>query len=88
MRRRILLCGVIGGYHLFIFEWGSFESGQKLYKGFSISIIEYLNYLGGWALNSEYTTYLACLCVITNLYLFLSFRLLYVLAEEKEINMS
>ena len=46
-------------YHLFVFEWGGFESGQKLYKGFSISIIEYLNYLGGWVLNSEYTTYLA-----------------------------
>ena len=46
-------------YHLFIFEWDGFESGQKLYKGFSISIIEYLNYLGGWVLNSEYTTYLA-----------------------------
>ena len=46
-------------YHLFVFEWSSFESGQKLYKGFSISIIEYLNYLGGWVLNSEYTTYLA-----------------------------
>ena len=46
-------------YHLFIFEWDGFKSGQKLYKGFSISIIEYLNYLGGWVLNSEYTTYLA-----------------------------
>ena len=46
-------------YHLFVFEWKGFESGQKLYKGFSISIIEYLNYLGGWVLNSEYTTYLA-----------------------------
>ena len=46
-------------YHLFFFEWDGFESGQKLYKGFSISIIEYLNYLGGWVLNSEYTTYLA-----------------------------
>jgi|SaaInlV_150m_DNA_3_1039698.scaffolds.fasta_scaffold13256_2 hypothetical protein len=46
-------------YHLFVFEWGGFESGQKLYKGFSISIVEYLNYLGGWVLNSEYTTYLA-----------------------------
>jgi hypothetical protein len=46
-------------YHLFVFEWDSFESGQKLYKGFSISVIEYLNYLGGWVLNSEYTTYLA-----------------------------
>jgi len=46
-------------YHIFVFEWDGFESGQKLYKGFSISIIEYLNYLGGWVLNSEYTTYLA-----------------------------
>jgi len=46
-------------YHIFDFEWDGFESGQKLYKGFSISIIEYLNYLGGWVLNSEYTTYLA-----------------------------
>ena len=46
-------------YHLFVFEWDGFESGQKVYKGFSISIIEYLNYLGGWVLNSEYTTYLA-----------------------------
>ena len=46
-------------YHLFVFEWDGFESGQKLYKGFSSSIIEYLNYLGGWVLNSEYTTYLA-----------------------------
>ena len=46
-------------YHLFVFEWDGFKSGQKLYKGFSISIIEYLNYLGGWVLNSEYTTYLA-----------------------------
>ena len=45
-------------YHLFVFDWEGFESGQKLYKGFSISIIEYLNYLGGWVLNSEYTTYL------------------------------
>ena len=45
-------------YHLFVFEWDGFESGQKLYKGFSSSIIEYLNYLGGWVLNSEYTTYL------------------------------
>jgi len=45
-------------YHLFVFEWDGFKSGQKLYKGFSISIIEYLNYLGGWVLNSEYTTYL------------------------------
>jgi hypothetical protein len=43
---------------LFVFEWDGFESGQKLYKGFSSSIIEYLNYLGGWVLNSEYTTYL------------------------------
>jgi hypothetical protein len=46
-------------YHLFIFEWDGFKSGQKLYKGFSSSIFEYLNYLGGWVLNSEYTTYLA-----------------------------
>ena len=46
-------------YHLFVFEWDGFESGQKLYKGFSSSIIEYFNYLGGWVLNSEYTTYLA-----------------------------
>ncbi len=46
-------------YHLFVFEWDGFESGQKLYKGFSSSIFEYLNYLGGWVLNSEYTTYLA-----------------------------
>ena len=46
-------------YHLFVFEWEGFESGQKLYKGFSSSIFEYLNYLGGWVLNSEYTTYLA-----------------------------
>ena len=45
-------------YHLFVFEWDGFESGQKLYKGFSSSIFEYLNYLGGWVLNSEYTTYL------------------------------
>jgi len=45
-------------YHLFVFEWEGFESGQKLYKGFSSSIFEYLNYLGGWVLNSEYTTYL------------------------------
>ena len=46
-------------YHFYIFEWEKFESGQKLYKGFTISIIEYLNFLGGWVLNSEYTTYLA-----------------------------
>ena len=46
-------------YYLFIFDWENFNSGQKLYKGFAISIIEYMNYLGGWVLNSEYTTYLA-----------------------------
>jgi len=45
-------------YHLFIFDWNNLESGQKLYKGFSIAIEQYLNYLGGWVLNSEYTTYL------------------------------
>jgi len=46
-------------YYLFIFDWDKFKSGQKLYKGFLISIKEYMNYLGGWVLNSEYTTYLA-----------------------------
>ena len=46
-------------FHLFIFEWNNFESAQKLYKGFTIAIIQYINYLGGWGLNSEYTTYLA-----------------------------
>jgi len=46
-------------FHLFIFEWNNFESAQKLYKGFTIAIIQYINYLGGWGLNSEYTTYLS-----------------------------
>ena len=45
-------------FHLFIFDWNNFESAQKLYKGFTIAIIQYINYLGGWGLNSEYTTYL------------------------------
>jgi len=45
-------------FHLFIFEWENFESAQKLFKGFLIAIISYLNYLGGWGLSSEYTLYL------------------------------
>ena len=46
-------------YYFFIFGWENFVPSQKLYKGFTISINEYMNYLGGWVLNSEYTTYLA-----------------------------
>ena len=43
-------------YYLFILEWENHKTTGKLFKNFS-AIFEYMNFLGGWELTSEYIDY-------------------------------
>ena len=43
-------------YYLFILDWENHKTTGKLFKNFS-AIFEYMNFLGGWELTSEYIDY-------------------------------
>ena len=43
-------------YYLFILDWENHKIAGKLFKNFS-AIFEYMNFLGGWELTSEYIDY-------------------------------
>jgi len=43
-------------YYLFILDWENHQTTGKLFKNFS-AIFEYMNFLGGWELTSEYIDY-------------------------------
>ena len=43
-------------FYLFILEWENHKIAGKLFKNFS-AIFEYMNFLGGWELTSEYIDY-------------------------------
>ena len=43
-------------YYLFILDWENHKIAGKFYKNFS-AIFEYMNFLGGWELTSEYIDY-------------------------------
>ena len=43
-------------YYLFILDWENHKITGKLFKNFS-AIFEYMNFLGGWELTSEYIDY-------------------------------
>jgi len=45
-------------FYLFILDWESHKIAGKLFKNFS-AIFEYMNFLGGWGLTSEYIDYLS-----------------------------
>jgi len=45
-------------FYLFILEWENHKIAGKLFKNFS-AIFEYMNFLGGWGLTSEYIDYLS-----------------------------
>ncbi len=45
-------------FYLFILDWENHKIAGKLFKNFS-AIFEYMNFLGGWGLTSEYIDYLS-----------------------------
>ena len=45
-----------GHYYLFILDWENHNIAGKFFKNFS-AIFEYMNFLGGWELTSEYIDY-------------------------------